>query len=170
MFFFTSLPSFHSFPPTTTTTIARTTTINRSRLQLTADSSVGNVFAFLLLPFQLFLTIAQRVGEGVMPSRGWDGVVVRHRITQLSKSISQSKTHFSATHENQFTFLPLFSHASLTLSVSLSVSFLVSLVAAALFRLCFCCFAYCLFPSLRLSVCVFSHLYNFVRCKAEAAS
>lgn len=64
-----------------------------------------------------------------MLSRRWG----RHHITQLSKSISQSKTHFSATHENQFTFLPLFSHASLCLSLSFSVSFLVSVVAAALF-------------------------------------
>lgn len=38
----------------------------------------------------------------------WEGVLVEHRITQLSKSISQSKTHFSATHENQFTFFLCF--------------------------------------------------------------
>lgn len=62
--FFSSLPSFHSFPPTTTTraigiaiAIAKTT-INRRRLQLTADSSVGNVFCFSFAAFSTLLTIA----------------------------------------------------------------------------------------------------------------
>lgn len=101
-----------------------------------------------------------------MPSRVWNGVVVRHRITQLSKSISQSKTHFSATHENQFTFLPLFSHASLTLSLSPSqLVFLCLLLLRHFLDYVFAVLLIVCFPP-SVSLCVFSPIF-IILCAAR---